>query len=358
MKTIGLMAMWFAMIVSWSSISARAPWQTSAPRTTWKQVTNPFALQPGLNQNLILNLAYDDRSKTLYAAGFGVARSTDGGTTWTPMSAGLAQGSQITSLFVSQSGSLLAGIRKSKVAVYRYSSGSGIWSQSQGLYANAGFNQFAQDKAGAILVVTAWAGDVYRSTDDGLSFVKVASNVGSTVGYTVGALFAVAVDPVTDAYYTGGEVHAGLFVSTDHGYTWRAMGNGYEQGFKRNVLSIVFNNANQRFITYEYKGFPVCRINSDGSVTPPAGIPQWSKAREIHKSRDGQLFVSVVEGKAYSIYSTAANDGVNWKKVEGSDFGGGQFVRDMVFDNTNHLYAATVGPKGPALYRTVDPVGK
>src|ERR1041385_8629110 len=146
----------------------------------------------------------------LYAGGpGGVSLSTNGGLSWAIINTGLTN-KQVASIGFNSLGEPVVGVgwgTIGPIGIYRYTQGS--WHAATGVVATRSISTFTRDRMGALLAVTAWAGDVFRSTDNGASFTKIAGTVGSTNGVTIGALFAADTLP-DGTLYTGGEMAPGI----------------------------------------------------------------------------------------------------------------------------------------------------
>src|SRR6185295_10839758 len=131
------------------------------------------------------------------------------------------------SLGVNASGELLAGIAQQ---AYRLTGGT--WQQASGITSTLKISGFTLDQTGAVIAVTAWAGDVWRSTDNGSSYTKVSGNPDTT-----GALWVIKKGP-DGALYTGGELTGGIFRSVDNGSTWQPFGLSNAEGYNGNLRAI------------------------------------------------------------------------------------------------------------------------
>jgi hypothetical protein len=319
--------------------------------TGWTQLTNPFGAKPA-PYNVLIGLTYDKTSGVLYASGIGVARSTTDGATWTDISAGLPPNAASETLFVTSTGALVVsvtGTSTTPASAWRWTGPTG-WKKCGGVSSNATVNSFTQDGT-SIVCCTGYQGDVWRSTDDGVSFVKIATNVPVTygTGLGAGAMDIIAIAPNGD-YYMGGEAHDGLFKSTDKGVHWAVTGDGYNQGFKRNMTGLVFGPGGTLYTNYQWNGSPMNRINADFSVTSCLGFVLYDMCGKIVKDSAGNLYVPAIR-TALGVYKTS--DGLHWAKIAGSDFGGnGVIARALTLDAQNNLYTATGGGTNvPGLWR-------
>lgn len=177
--------------------------------TSW----SPIALVPGLASPLAIVVAVSPVGATVFAgtAGHGVYRSTDNGASWSQINAGLTD-SSLASLAVSPDGkTLIAGT----FAGAFYYNGT-RWTQ-------AGLTDF---EVNSLLVFphesifAATLGGIFHTTDIGESWNKADSTMIRTTGGTV----SLAADPdgPTIAAGTG----TGVFLTTNDGANWTHIGYG------------------------------------------------------------------------------------------------------------------------------------
>src|SRR5205823_1280867 len=87
--------------------------------------------------------------------------------------------------------------------------------------------------------------DVFKSTDNGSTFNKVATQLSSGSG----GLLAIGVDP-SGIVWTGGEMHNGVYSTPDNGSAW-PLDNRLDDahGFKGNLNAIGFTKAGEPIAT-------------------------------------------------------------------------------------------------------------
>jgi len=167
-------------------------------------------------------------STTLVAGtGEGLFRSTDGAATWTPSNAGLV-GTSIISLAVDPEhpGKVYAGSQRSDVArtdVARSADGGDTWSTTTtfDLFGN-GIAALAVDPTAP---GTVYAGDsalrgVFKTVDDGATWIQVASPE------TLLNAHALLLDPTDSSIVYAGVLLGGVLRSPDRGATWIPMNTG------------------------------------------------------------------------------------------------------------------------------------
>jgi len=222
-----------------ASITAQAPTGGGSGSVSWQLLPDPFGTNYKKNIDAI---AVNAQGVICVGGQSGVATSTDRGQTWTVINSGLPN-AWVTALGFNSLGEPLAGVGLglppySGISSYAYRYTGGTWQKATGLSAGLKISDFALDQTGAIIAVTGWAGDVWRSTDNGNSYTRVAAGIGAALG-TPGALWVVRKAPTGDLY-TGGEPGSGLFKSSDNGSTWTAVGLA-DPNYQDNIFAIGWN---------------------------------------------------------------------------------------------------------------------
>jgi len=274
---------------------------------SWTQLPDPF----NNNRQTRMTAMALAANGNLYVGGStGVAVSTDGGQTWNVINTGLT-GLKVHALGFNSLGDPIACMGESTdIGLFRYVGGS--WHQATGITANHQISAITQDSTGALVAVTAWAGDVYRSTDNGDTFTKVASTVGSsTPGITVGALWTV-FKANDGSLYTAGEVQAGVYRSTDNGSTWQQDGLSKAQGYAGNIY-VLGTNAQGEILAGRANsaGAPLQRRTSTGWVNASTGLPVYYGVQGLALTPAHAVLVSVTSPTTGGIYRSADN-GQTW----------------------------------------------
>jgi hypothetical protein len=191
-------------------------WNTSnasAASPTWTPLTdqqlpalsiNSLAMSPVNSMTLFAGTGSTSSFAFHGSPGFGVARSTNGGTDWTVFEAAKFDGRPINSIVPTE---LIGGNVVLTATLYRCSPSQGCVTDTDG-------------------------GGVYRSINFGASFTRVSGNIKSGLPAAgVSQLIADPSDPnrfyagVPEAY--GGGDQAGVYRSNDGGMTWTAV-NGVD----------------------------------------------------------------------------------------------------------------------------------
>jgi photosystem II stability/assembly factor-like uncharacterized protein len=151
-------------------------------------------------------------------SGAGVYRSTNNGTSWTPINTGLTP-TRINALAVSGT-SIFAG--SETAGTFVTTNNGANWSP-----ANTGITTLAV-KTLAVNGTTLFAGSlsgIYRSTDNGASWSRVSTNITTSLLVSGTTLYAGAAN--------------GVLISTDNGGTWTPTG----AGLSGTVSSLAFNGS-------------------------------------------------------------------------------------------------------------------
>jgi photosystem II stability/assembly factor-like uncharacterized protein len=190
---------------------------------TWSLL--PFPATP--TSGPFLNLIRDPRDGTLWLAGSGLARSTDGGLTWTAPS-GIAIPDFLVDVGFDPSspqvlyaaGYLPPPSRFSpfEARLYKSTDGGASWTRTDaGLAGTTGVQKVLVSPAHSQVVYAASFGTLFRSTDAGAHWDRVAQAPQS------GNITDLAAGPDGTLYAATG--NTGVYSSPD-GLVWTAIGNG------------------------------------------------------------------------------------------------------------------------------------
>lgn len=284
-----------------------APTPAHQTRPSWSRLGDPF--RTGYTTGLTGILIGHDG--TLYVSGLGgVAASKDGGQTWTPMNDGLPGSAAVLTLGTAADGRPLAAVGK-----HAYYFAHGAWRRSQGIEANLRVMSFCLGRGGAVVAVTAWEADVYRSSDNGESFVRVASHVGSDVPYTAGALWVVRSGN-GGRLYTGGELASGIYSSDDNGDNWAQSGLAKADGYVGNMVALGFTAGNEPLAgRVSLDGSCLQKYTRDRWVHAADGLPVWDNATAIVCAPDGTLFVTANNRNGPGGVFYSVNAGATWRSA-------------------------------------------
>jgi photosystem II stability/assembly factor-like uncharacterized protein len=170
----------------------------------------------------VTDLAVDPSNpNVVYAAGFatggfGVYKTTNGGATWssTPL------GETAFSLALSPAAPAVV-VAGTGDGAWRSSDGAGSWKSANTGLVNRAIQSLATTAQPGRVYAGGTNGKVYRSDDEGRSWLPNAPDVGSNT------MSGLAVDPTNaDVVYAGGYAPDGVFKSTNGGATWSPLSTG------------------------------------------------------------------------------------------------------------------------------------
>lgn len=175
-----------------------------------------------------------------------------------------------------------------------------VWTQVSSFHCSATTIQI--NSTGTIFIGDLHNG-VYRSTDGGQNWVNVSN------GLLDSNVVAIAISPNDDIYvgtYGGGNNNPdrGLFRSTNNGETWTRLG---ADSIASGVWSIAFNSQGDILVGTEEQGVLYSSDSGTTWVSRSSGLPKlyvWSLAVD---SRD-RIYAGMWGG--YIAYST--NNGIDW----------------------------------------------
>jgi photosystem II stability/assembly factor-like uncharacterized protein len=162
--------------------------------------------------------------------GFGVFRSTDGGSTWTASNSGLTNLQSIC-LARSQSGILYLGTADNGQGVFRSTDHGATWTRVTASIPHANVYALEVHWSGAVLAGFRGLGGLWISTDEGSTWTQQLGNVH------VWSIATHEADADGDSILVGvyGE---GVALSTDHGMSWGDLSSGLGplSGFAMKVI--------------------------------------------------------------------------------------------------------------------------
>src|SRR5579871_3250926 len=281
-----------------------------APESAWTYLPDPFASNFARR---IWGLGVAPNGK-LYAIGNGgVSVSPDGGKTWTVINNGLPGLKVVTLGFNSLGEPVVVVGQNPVVGVFRYTQES--WHKASGIVANYRIACLAQDKTGALLAVTAWTGEVFRSTDNGNTFHKIAGPVGSPNSITVGALWVI-FKANDGSLYAGGELTAGIFHSIDNGTTWQQDGLSKEEGYIGNIITLGTNAQGELLVarTLQSGGLIQRRVKT-GWVASSKGLPAYGRVFAMALAPSHEIFATLKGTAETNGVYRSTDDGQTWKNI-------------------------------------------
>jgi hypothetical protein len=330
--------------------SPRASPAAKAAETVWEKVHSPSG------SRRIRMIAINNSGHLFLAERFlGFFRSTDGGTTWTPINTGIKSKAAWTINVNPRNGDLIASTYSSRggefVSYYRSTDNGEHWTKIKGGYRFAkvsAYSGVAFAENGNIILGGFWSPSpqsaVWYSTDG-------VSAEMATLNPTATAVMGVAYNPVGKDLWAGTEA-AGTYRSTDHGRTWNRTFDPLAEGVRMgNIRGFAFNRSHQILAA---SGTGLWR-STDATGT------SWTR---VFKNTNTSAGRSLFQDRNFNIYYGHKRDPENPTSVFVSRDGGdtwqpfdsglesGLDVEGFALNPADgRLYAA---PDGPDLYRTVN----
>jgi hypothetical protein len=208
--------------------------------------------------------------------------------------------------------------------------------------------EYQLDSSGRLLAITGFNGDVWRSTDNGTTFVKIASHVGAG-----GSLLGIAKAPNGDLL-VGGELSSGVWKSTTGGISWVSAGLSLLSGFKGNGIVMGYNILGEPLValTNSLTGVMLQRFTAGRWVASAAGLPTWRRLTGLVLANSGKMYCStlITSTGTGAIYQSSDN-GATWSLVvTGYNLKG---VLGLAIGPDGYLYVMATGGQ---IWRTTGPV--
>jgi hypothetical protein len=170
-----------------------------------------------------------------------------------------------------------------------------------------------QGTPGGVLAFDTYHGNVFLSTDGGLSYHEISSP-GAQAVYTS---FVAS----NGAIYMGGEGVAASnaaapLVSYDGGRTWQAAGVDFSDSHGNLTALGQANNGDILVGRQSLLGAPVMRISASGVVTSSSvGLPLYSFAESFAAVGNNTLLVSLARANVTEPPMISYNDGLTWQSI-------------------------------------------
>jgi photosystem II stability/assembly factor-like uncharacterized protein len=261
---------------------------TAAQQITWQPTNGPYG-------DVIGAIVINSSSGHIFVGtrGDGVFRSTNNGTSWTPVNIGLTN-TNVMSLAINLSGHIFAGTYEG--GVFRSTNNGDSWTPVNTGLTNNAFSALVINLSGHIFAGTTTNG-VFRSTTNGDSWIAV------NIGLTNDDVFALAINSSTGHIFAGtysGEV----FRSTNNGDNWTAVNTGLTNTIV--VFALAINSSGHIFAGTA--GGVFRSMNNGGSWMPVmTNAPVYTLAI----NSGGHIFAGTVGRGVFR----STNNGDSWMPV-------------------------------------------
>jgi uncharacterized repeat protein (TIGR01451 family) len=219
----------------------------------------------------------------------GLARSADGGATWSLVQVAPVGTSNQVFAFASWPGDPQTILAATATTIYRSVDGGGLWAlATSGLPANAIVGKFAAAASDPTVVYASiytqsmpgpgpnTSFGVYKSTDAGLSWMPANTGIASS------AIYALAVDP-TNAMIVYTATDSALLKSNDGGMTWNSL--GWDRAASEGYPSFVAIDPTHPGILIASSTASVARSVDGGTswqyLRVPSALSYWSPSALI-----------------------------------------------------------------------------
>jgi photosystem II stability/assembly factor-like uncharacterized protein len=289
------------------------------------------------------SLAIDPTNSQIVYAGtfYGVYKSTNGGTSWTPANSGMA-GAYVLCLAIDPTSSQTVYAGTNGAGLFKSTNGGGSWSAvNNGMGASYIYTVVVDPVINQTVYIGTYGLGVYKSTNSGASWTR--TNIVTSNGILA---ISLAIDPANhQTVYVGTSI--GIFKSTDGGTTSNQVNNGITTNTKVNCLAV--DPANGQTVYAGTVGSGLVKSINGGAMWREAdsGVPEtWlkslaidpSNSQTIYAGSDGGLFKSTNGGTLW----TSANSGIT-----------STYVRTIAIDTTNSQ-TAYIGTGGGGLFKSTN----
>ena len=309
------------------NISGAGIYKSTDGGAHWVAINNGLPANQGATGALplVLCLAVDPaHSTTLYAGtyGNGLYRSTDGGSSWSSIGAGMRSAS-VTALAFESSTIVAATLG---AGVYQSADGGNTWTPTNsGLDAGI-VNSLLSDPSSPATVYAALSDGVYKSADGGGTW-QTFSN-----GLPLAPVSALASRPGSPPTLLAATLGGGIFKSTDGGANWSASSQGLTDLF---LSSLVVDPTSSQTL---YAGTDHSSTASQRVFKSADGGATWTQT-SLDAGQNPITFLAVNPANASQVIAISENAlgyyqsldaGKTWKSVTTDPICGG--VNTIFFD--------------------------
>ena len=172
-------------------------------------------------------------------------------------------------------------------------------------------------------------GQIFKSTDDGDTWIELTTPVPNTTVLTIGVSNAGTI-------FAGTQLN-GVFRSTDAGTTWVEVSNGLGQYF---IITSFLFQPNGDVLLSAFDG--VFRSSNNGDAWEKQGVVPSLAVRDLERDSAGNLFIASSGGVAVS-----EDDGATWSNINSGLWH--LDAKALLIDETDNIY---VGTRGGGVFKT------
>lgn len=315
-------------VIMYVSIWTGGVFKTTDAAASWTRVSTAT-----MNTNIYSLALNPSNPSTVYIGGVNIYKSSNAGTSWENVRAGVGAGYAKATAVDPQNGAVYVGTISRRHGMIKSENDGLSWVSINSGFSNVGINTFAVDPANASIV---YAGSdnmgLYKSTDAGANWVLL----GGMLTYGVNA---IVIDPQNSAFVYALSVN-GVLRSSDAGASWEEINSSMVNS---KALLLVASVPQTLFLGRENGVF----VSSDG-VTWTArntGLTNLDVQVLEYNTTSGVLYAGTTGG----VFSSS-DSGANWvARSVGLSNG---LIQDIKLDPVNPavMYAATTS----GLFRSVD----
>ena len=233
----------------------------------------------------------------------GVFKTTDGGTSWTAINAGLTN-SDVRCLAIDPANSQVVYAGTWGGGVFKTTDGGTSWTAvNTGLLKNYQIRSFAIDPTNNQIVYmkTNWEDEVFKTINGGVSWTLI------NTGLTNNGVFSLAIDPTDNqVVYAGCGWYSKVYKTINGGASWTLMSTGlYDEG--NYVASFAIDPTNSQVVYAGTWGGGIFKTNNGGT--------SWMK---VHYSSPYEVrSIAIDPANSRVVYATGGQGGAVYKTTDG-----------------------------------------
>jgi Beta-propeller repeat/Putative Ig domain len=263
--------------------------------------------------------------------GGGLFKTTNGGTSWSVINAGLPFVTSAIVIDPTNSNVVYVG---NGFGVAKSLDGGTTWSATA--FNNSAVSSLVLDPNNPSIVYAGAFNAFGKSTNAGNTWTTITSGLSS-----IGGTEAVAIDPTNTSNLYIATSNAGVLKSTDGGLTWSAINNGITDLFVDIVVldkttPATLYAGNSQGVLKTTNGGATWTVNSTGL---PAGSGRFVDALAFDPTTTSTIYATTADVSVQGGVFKSTNSGGNWTALVRTDFTVGSIVIDR--SNANTIYVAS-----------------